>query len=167
MDGREIWHEVRIAADRERVWDAITQPAAIERWWIPDVSGETRVGGALIFRVNERFAQHVEVTAVEPPSRLIWRPLDDGNDDWQGSQIEFRLSDHPIGTALQFCHSNYKPDVAAFPYYSQSWALYLLSLRALLETGEGFPIAPDGKMPQVARFTPRPARADLTASEAG
>jgi hypothetical protein len=59
--------------------------------------------------------------------------------DWAGTSIEFKLSERAEGTTVMFRHAGYGDDIANLPYYSMSWAVFLLGLKELLERGEGFP----------------------------
>ena len=153
MRGSEIWHQVPIKAAPSDVFAALTQPELLGKWWMR-ATGNLAIGGMLTFHFNEDFSQEMAVLEVETDSRILWQPRDTGLGDWIGSKIEFTLKPTDNGTNLQFRHFDYKQDVPGFPYYSQSWATYMLSLRAFIETGTCFTVSPDGSLPKLAAIRP-------------
>jgi len=104
---RSIW----IAAPRERVWRAISDPEQVEKWFSPGTRwGGTglEVGGRM-FVLNpetgaEMFAQVIE--AVEPPYRLITRSLPEPPDTVHVTT--WRLEEENGGTRLMLTHSGYE-----------------------------------------------------------
>src|SRR3954468_14128562 len=73
-------------ADVEDVWDAITNPERIARWFLP-VTGEFRVGGTYQLEGNAGG----EILACEPPSRLLVTSMF-GEAPPGTSEVEIRLS---------------------------------------------------------------------------
>jgi len=73
-------------ADIEDVWDAITNPERIARWFLP-VTGEFRVGGTYQLEGNAGG----EILACEPPSRLFVTSMF-GEAPPGSSEVEVRLS---------------------------------------------------------------------------
>ena len=110
-DGRRTVHGDRqvITFDRvlrhpvEVVWDALTTPEGISRWWQSDAEVEPRAGGRfnLCFRPFEH-RMTGEITTYEPPHRFgfVWHASVDGAD----SNVLFELSPDPLGTHLRLIH---------------------------------------------------------------
>jgi len=73
-------------ADIEDVWDAITNPERIARWFLP-VTGELRLGGTYQLEGNAGG----EILACEPPSRLLVTYVF-GEAPPGSSEVEVRLS---------------------------------------------------------------------------
>ena len=91
----------------EEVWDALSDPARIGRWFLP-VSGEFRVGGRYQFEGNAGG----EIVACERPSRLLvtW-VYGEVSSPTDVSEVEVRLS--PAGdrsTTLELIHTAVVPD---------------------------------------------------------
>src|SRR3954451_3236297 len=72
-----------LAASRERVFGALTQPRALMRWWgpagftVPDIDVDLSVGGRYRFKMQppggaEPFHLVGEYLAIEFPSRLVY-----------------------------------------------------------------------------------------------
>ena len=57
---------------RELVWDAITQPESISKWFGDDTELELTPGGEAVFRWGE-IEVRATVDTVEPPSRFSYR----------------------------------------------------------------------------------------------
>jgi len=138
MPAREIFHEVRIKAPVAEVYAAITQPERLARWWIPDTRGDGREGGTLQFWLGTR-VQEMDVVATVPNRLVRWCPTDTGFDDWADTRLEFEIRPVDEGSVVHFRHSGWRDDVEAFPHYSMSWAVFMLSMKGLVETGDGFP----------------------------
>lgn len=87
---------------RAAVWDALTTPAGIARWWQSTAEVEPRVGGR--FHVAFDHADHSmtgTITAFDPPRRFAftWPELGDGD-----SVVTFDLAEHPAGCRLVLTH---------------------------------------------------------------
>ncbi|HKV55894.1 MAG TPA: SRPBCC domain-containing protein [Candidatus Binataceae bacterium] len=90
----------------EKVWRALTEPAALASWLMPN-DFEARVGKRFTFR-NEpqpgwRGRVDCEVIALEPPVRMVWSWL--GTDEGDPTQVEFRLEAVEGGTRLTLAHT--------------------------------------------------------------
>ena len=73
---------VRIAAPPQRVWDAITTPAEIKRWFFGvDTETDWRVGSRLVHRgeyQGKPYEDSGEIIEIDPPRLLIhthWSPM--------------------------------------------------------------------------------------------
>jgi uncharacterized protein YndB with AHSA1/START domain len=143
MASREIWHEMRIKASPDAVYQALTDVKKLAEWWIPDTRGESKVGNTLEFWFDEQACQLMRVSALEADHLVQWRATDSDLSDWAGTEIEFRLFPQKERTLVHFRHSGYEDGVEAFPYYSTSWAVFLVSLKELLEKGKGHPFPND------------------------
>ena len=106
-EGRTIRLRRTYAAAIDDVWDALTNPERIGRWFLP-ISGDYRVGGRYQFEGNAGG----EIVACERPHRLrvTWVYMDTGNPA-DVSELEVRLS--PAGddsTTLELEHTAVVPE---------------------------------------------------------
>lgn len=143
----EIWHEIRIKAQPSAIYEALTDTGKLAEWWIPDTRGESKVGKVLEFWFDDDACQLMQVASLEPDRLVRWRATDSDLSDWAGTEVEFTLVPQDNRTCVHFRHSGYRDNVEAFAYYSTSWAVFLLSLKALLEKGKGHPF-PNGWIDQ-------------------
>ncbi len=91
----------RYDAPIEEVWDAITTPDRVDRFFLP-LSGDLRVGGSFELQGNAGG----EILACEVPHllRLQWTPLDERG---YSDQVEVRLTpDGPDATWLELEHAS-------------------------------------------------------------
>ena len=109
----------RIAARPSVVFDALTTPAGISCWWVPDggpvllAETDLRVGGR--FRVRFRMRDGIEhessgeYVEVVKPTRLVmtWRWTDGGEPEEAGEESRVEIDVRPIdtGSELTFTHS--------------------------------------------------------------
>ena len=116
----------RIMARPEIVFDALTDPLAIARWWGPDAGpvlfAETQVQVGGRFRVRFRMLNGSEHEAsgeyleIARPRRIVmsWRWAAGGAPDEVGqeSRIEFDLRPIDDGTELTFTHALLKTEAS-------------------------------------------------------
>jgi len=104
---RSIW----IAAPRERVWHAITDPAQLEKWFSPGTPwrlSALEVGGRLFVPSPETGAElHIQVIElVDPPHRLVLQSVPE-----PPATVEvtvYTLQEEHGGTRLIVTHSGYE-----------------------------------------------------------
>ena len=98
-----IEREAEFAAEPDRVWRALTDPAELARWWCQAASFELRAGadGWMEWTEHGRFAIRIE--AVEPGSRFAWRGARDRDTALEAgptTTVEFTLSPGARGGTL-------------------------------------------------------------------
>ena len=67
---RSIW----IAAPRERVWQAVTDPAQIAQWFAPGTSFSQN-GNTICVRIGEREEEVAVIELFDPPRQITTRSL--------------------------------------------------------------------------------------------
>ena len=90
--------------------------------------------------------QHfLSILDLTPGERVRWRVVD-GPPEWIGTTIDWRLSYRDGFTDVLFVHEGLREWVDFLSHCSTKWAVYLLSLKALVETGTGSPSPVDVKL---------------------
>lgn len=135
----DILHKVGITAEPARVVAALTTVDGIRSWWSSDATGAATKGGEFTFRGG---AMRVIDAASETVRWQYFGPAQ----DWVGTEVTFRLKQAEDQTFVFFTHSGWREPVEFMHHCSTKWATYLLSLKALLETGEGRPAPRDVKI---------------------
>jgi uncharacterized protein YndB with AHSA1/START domain len=134
----------------EDVWDALTNPERLPRWFLP-VSGELRVGGRYQLEGNAGGT----ITRCEPPRQLAMTWEYGGGMSW----VEVSLDeDARGGTRLELRHVSHV-DEKLWPQYGPGavgvgWDLALLGLGQHLATGttldpaeaQAWAVSPEGKV---------------------
>jgi uncharacterized protein YndB with AHSA1/START domain len=134
----DIIHRVGVKGSSPKVvFDALTSLDGLSNWWARDTTGSTALGGVLKFR----FAVggfDMKVLAAEPGARLQWEVID-GPEEWIGTLVNWELTRQDDFTIVLFSHRGWREEVEFMNHCSTKWAIYLMSLKALLETGVGQP----------------------------
>ena len=87
----------------------------------------------------------MRVTGLTPSSLVQWEVLT-GPEEWVGTTIEFVLKQDGDYTIVLFKHLGWKEPVEFMHHCSTKWAIFLMSLKALVETGKGNPDPHDVKI---------------------
>lgn len=146
----DIIHRIGIRAPAARVWDAVATTDGIAGWWAQQTTTSPGGNGAVTSRFlrddgSEIGRMDYALTVQEEARELRWR-FTDGPPEWIGTEATFTLSEDGDMTILVFGHRNWQEPVEFMAHCSMKWAVFLLSLRSLLETGEGTPSPRDVKI---------------------
>ncbi len=134
----DILHRVGVAnASPEAVYDTLTTVEGLAGWWTDDTKGDAEVGGVLEFRFPAG-GFDMEVVEQRPSEQVTWKVVD-GPQEWIGTTIDWQLRPEGDATIVLFKHQGWQEPVEFMHHCSTKWATYLMSLKALVETGEGAP----------------------------
>jgi uncharacterized protein YndB with AHSA1/START domain len=100
--------QVTLPASREEVWDALTDPSQVRRWFGADVDWDLRPGGTARFSSLEDERSRAGVVEAVTPAETLryrWWPADGAEDETEGeiepaSEVTYTLEDVPDGTRL-------------------------------------------------------------------
>jgi uncharacterized protein YndB with AHSA1/START domain len=145
-----IRHRVGIKANPQKVYDALATVEGIAGWWTRDTTGECEPGKTMLLRFlspegTEVGSMTMEVKAMETGKKVQWHFLD-GPEEWIGTDVVFDLHEEDGFTIVIFSHNNWKEEVDFKAHCSMKWAIFMLSLKALVETGKGYPSPDDIKI---------------------
>jgi uncharacterized protein YndB with AHSA1/START domain len=146
----DIIHRVGIEAPAAKVYDALATVEGVAGWWTREANGDSRVGGRTSFPFYSPTGEHLgtfgmKVLELTPGEKVRWR-VEEGPEEWIGTDIEFNLSQADGQTIVLFGHRNWREPVEFMAHCSMKWATFLLSLRELVETGKGRPSPDDLKI---------------------
>ena len=134
----DILHRVGVKTSTpEKVYDALTTVDGLAGWWTADTRGSGGVGGVLEFRFLPG-GFDMEVLETRPSERVVWRVVD-GPEEWVGTTVDWQLRQDGDYTIVLFRHEGWKEPVEFMHHCSTKWGSYLMSLKSLVETGEGAP----------------------------
>ncbi|MFJ6758147.1 MULTISPECIES: SRPBCC domain-containing protein [unclassified Streptomyces] len=132
----DILHRVGITASPEKVYEALTTVEGLAAWWTTDTSGTG--DGVLEFRFGDLGGFDMKVLDLQPNARVLWEVVD-GPAEWVGTTVGFDLTQDGEWTILMFAHAGWREPVEFMNHCSTKWAIFLMSLKSLLETGSGAP----------------------------
>ena len=119
----EVVFERRLAAPRERVWAALTDPQELAAWLAP-AEIDLRVGGALVLAFDEDNVERGTITELREPELIVYT-WNEGKSD---SIVRFELEPDGDGTRLTLRHTF--EGEADLPSYGAGWHHHLELLAA-------------------------------------
>lgn len=132
----DILHKVGIKSSSPTdVYKALATREGLSAWWTTDTQEEP--GGVLLFRFGGG-GFDMKVLELDPGRRVLWQVID-GPEEWMGTKVSFDLEQKDGWTIVLFKHAGWKEPVEFMHHCSTKWAVFLLSLKSLLETGQGGP----------------------------
>jgi uncharacterized protein YndB with AHSA1/START domain len=138
----DILHKIGIkASSPEKAYEAVTTRDGLAAWWTEDTQGAGKVGGQLQFRFKLQDGTggfDMKVLELHPARRVVWEVVG-GPDEWLGTKISWEFRQEGGWTIVLFKHQGWREPVEFMHHCSTKWAVFLLSLKALLETGKGTP----------------------------
>lgn len=146
----DIIHRVGIKAPISRVYAALSTVEGVAGWWTKGTTGESKPGGNIEVRFltpsgKEIGGMGMEVRALDPNKTVHWH-FKSGPAEWVGTDVIFDLSQDGEYTIVLFGHKNWREGNEFTSHCSMKWATFLLSLRQLVETGQGKPSPDDLKI---------------------
>jgi hypothetical protein len=130
-------------ATPQQVYDTVATIDGLSRWWTIHVTGESRIGGTLLFRFAKG-GPAFEVIDLQPLRRVEGKCVQ-GPKEWIDTHIEFVISKQNEETVLLFKHGGWREEVEFMNHCSTQWAYFLIGLRKFLETGKGTPFGNNGE----------------------
>ncbi len=140
----DILHRVGVKASPKDVYDVLATREGLSAWWTKDTTGDTNVGGVIQFRFPAG-GFDMNVLEATPGARVLWQVVD-GPQEWIGTKISWDLKQDADYTILNFKHQGWKEPVEFMHHCSTKWAIFLMSLKSLLETRTGSPAPNDVKI---------------------
>ena len=77
-----------------------------------------------------------------PAKKVVWQ-CTEKEGEWQGTTITFELEQAEGQVFINFSHRGWAQQTRLYAHCSTKWAVFLLSLKDYLETGEGRPFPND------------------------
>jgi uncharacterized protein YndB with AHSA1/START domain len=148
----DILHRVGIKASSEEVYRALATRDGLAGWWTIYTQGDSKLGGAINFRFSidgrEIGGCDVKVLELRPAERVLWQIVE-GPAEWIGTKVSFELKQEGDYSIVLFKHADWREPVEFMNHCSTKWAVFLMRLKALVETGKGTPNPAD---PQISNW---------------
>lgn len=146
----DIIHRIGIKSTPEQVYAALATLEGLARWWTEETTGDAGRGGSITFSFRtpggDLLGKMVMAVQETKPSQEVRWLCTEGPADWVGTSITFQLEVHDNQTIVLFGHRNWSEPSESMAHCSMKWAVFLLSLRASVETGTGNPSPRDLKI---------------------
>ena len=141
----DILHKVGAKASKEAFYKALTTIDGLASWWTIETEGDAGVGGVIHFRFGTLGFFKMKVLELKSASRVVWEVMD-GPEDWIGTRVIFDLKQEDDFAIVLFRHAGWREPSEGMHHCSTKWAIFLMSLKALVETGKGAPAPGDIKI---------------------
>jgi hypothetical protein len=141
----DILHRVGIRSSLTDAYQALATRGGLAAWWTNDTRGESEVDGVLEFRFAPHGGFDMKVLELTPGKCVLWKVVD-GPKEWIGTKIRFDLREDGDYTIVNFKHEGWKEPVEFMHHCSTKWAVFLMSLKSLVESGKGAPYPRDTKI---------------------
>ncbi len=138
----DILHRVGMKSSPEAVYGALSTIEGLASWWTVDTRGNTGIGDVIKFTFTADGRElgffDMKVLELDPGKRVLWQ-VDGGPAEWVGTRVHWDLKQEDGFTIILFRHEGWREPVEFMSHCSTKWATFLMSLKALLETGKGSP----------------------------
>lgn len=141
----DILHKVAAKVSTDAFYAALTTIDGLSGWWTRETSGEAKVGRVIYFRFGELGFFAMKVLEMSPALRVVWE-VQEGPPDWIGTRIIFDLRQEGEYAIVLFRHADWREASEGMHHCSTKWAIFLMSLKKLVETGSGVPAPGDVKI---------------------
>jgi uncharacterized protein YndB with AHSA1/START domain len=137
-----ILHRVGIKASSQDVYNALATREGLASWWASNTQGDSKLGGILKFRFSENGRElggaDMKVSELRPGERVQWQVIE-GPAEWVGTTVRFELKQEGDYAIVLFTHLDWREPVEFMHHCSTKWGIFLMSLKAFVETGKGTP----------------------------
>ena len=145
----DILHRVGIKSTPDAVYRALTTRDGLAAWWTDRTQGDGPVGGLFQFRFVDGDVDiggfDIKVVELHPDRQVLWQVVG-GPDEWIGTRISWDIRQDGDYAIVLFRHQDWREPVEFMHHCSTKWAIFLMSLKALVETGKGQPNPADVKI---------------------
>ncbi|GAA0944807.1 SRPBCC domain-containing protein [Kribbella koreensis] len=134
----DILHRVGVKSSVAEVYTALTTIEGLSGWWTTNTKGEPgAVDGVTTFTFGPG-GFDMKVLELDPGKRVLWEVVE-GPEEWLTTHVIWDLEQVDDWAIIHFKHEGWKDPVEFMSHCSTRWAVFLLSLKSLLESGQGAP----------------------------
>ena len=139
-------HFIGAKCTKEEMFNAISKPSELEKWWATRAEGIVESGETLFLIFDKLTTLKLKYEEIVPNQKLVLTCFDSFK-AWDKTQLIFEILEKDNQVFLTQTHQNINPqDVQSLTYFSSKWTVYLLSLKQYLETGIGTPYPYETKL---------------------
>ncbi len=131
-----IYHLLDVPAEKAGfLRNAISTAAGFSGWW----TSKTEQPEPGILRFNFPGNYHKDFKVLKKEANEFEYECVDATPEWKGTRFSFKLMEDNGKIIIHFRHSGWKDQTPMFGICNFHWALYMKSLKDLVETGTGNP----------------------------
>lgn len=134
MEAFAIHHNLYINSTRARIFEAITQPKQLIKWWPKGCQGKPELDEIYNFYFAPEYDWYGKVIKVQQ-NKSFYIKMIQSDDNWNPTSFGFELKSKGNGVTVMFSHEGWPSCNAEFRESSYCWAILLNSLKNYLEKG--------------------------------
>lgn len=135
-----IYHQIGVKNTIENCFKAVASLEGISCWWTI-TTGDPLLNGELTFTFGD-ISVIAKVTQIQENKNTEWTIQGDEG-EWLNTRICFEFAEKDDQVLVNFQHTDWKDTTEMFAHCSTKWAVFLISMKKYLETGQGQPFPVD------------------------
>ena len=134
----DIFHSFTIIAPLKKVFDGISVPKELDKWWTKSSEGKPGLNEVYKLFFGPHYSWSGIVSKYDPDKEfeLI---ITDAHFDWMDTRAGFNLNNKDDVTEIDFYHKGWPQNNKHYRISCYCWAMYLRILKRYLECGEQVP----------------------------
>ena len=133
-----VYHNFFIEASPKTVFDAVSLPEHLDKWWPLKSNGKPELGASYNLNFTDEYDWYCKVSVCKPYESIHFKMIK-SDKDWNPTTFGFELEEKQQGTYVRFSHEDWPSDNDHFKHSSFCWAMLLNGLKNYLEKGVVIP----------------------------
>jgi uncharacterized protein YndB with AHSA1/START domain len=134
----DIFHYFTINAPVHKIFDAISTPNGMNKWWTETAQGKPAINERFQLGFGPEYKWTAIVSKYAKDSEFEFT-MEQSDEDWQGTMVGFRFFGRNSQTEVHFYHAGWREENDHFRISNYCWAMYLRILKRFAEFGEEVP----------------------------
>ncbi len=131
----DIYHYFPINASLSEVFNSVSTPEGLNRWWSKTSKGNLAIGETFTLFFGPKHTWTAKVSKLVS-NKEFELTITDANSEWNDTKVGFILDFKNNITNVQFYHIGWKESSEHYRISCYCWAMYLRILKRYLEFGE-------------------------------
>jgi len=129
-----IYHQLVVKSNITNVFNAISSPSELEKWWPLKCSGKPEINQVYNFNFTDEYDWYAKVSSVKINNHIHYK-LTKSDIDWDPTSFGFDLESIEKGVLIDFWHKDWQECNPHFKHSSFCWAMLLKGLKNYIENG--------------------------------
>ncbi len=128
-----MYHQIKIRAPSEAVYEALTTQDGLRSWWTDDAVAEQRTRSIVELGFSDRTTVfRMRVDKLMWGKRIVWTCLGDV-EAWKDTRLTWELKHKDEMTVVRFAHDRWKSATGMFATCNTTWGVLMYRLRDYVE----------------------------------
>jgi uncharacterized protein YndB with AHSA1/START domain len=127
-----IYHSLPIKTSASKIFEAVSNPFHLEKWWPLKCSGEAKIDAMYNFNFTDAYDWYAQVNHCIHNESIYFK-MTKSDPDWDSTTFGFSIEELKGNTWLHFFHKDWQTENQHFKHSSYCWAVLLKGLKNYLE----------------------------------